>query len=170
MRRRLYFLLPDVERARQAVDELLLARIDENHIHVLARDGAALNDLPEATFLQKSDTMHGIRSGMILGGAVGAVAGAVAVLFPPSGAVMQLGVMLATGAVGAILGGWCAGVIGADVPNTDLRAFRDAISQGKVLMIVDIPKARVEEITRLVERRHPEADMRGLEPTIPAFP
>lgn len=78
--------------------------------------------------------------------------------------------VLATCLVGAILGGWCAGVIGADVANTELRAFRDAIEHGKVLMIVDIPKSRVEEISRMVERRHPEADMRGIEPTIPAFP
>jgi hypothetical protein len=170
MRRRLYFLLPSVERAHQAFEELLLARIDETHIHALAREGTTLGDLPEATFLQKSDTMHGIRSGMLLGGAAGAVAGIVALLFPPSGVVMQLGVVLATCLVGAILGGWCAGVIGTGLANTELRAFRDAIEQGKVLMIVDIPKARVEEISRMVQQRHPEADMRGLEPTIPVFP
>jgi hypothetical protein len=170
MRRRLYFLLPSVERAHQAFEELLLARIDEGHIHALAREGTALGDLPEATFLQKSDTMHGIRLGLLLGGAAGAVAGLVALLFPPTGVAMQLGVVLATSLVGAILGGWCAGVVGADVANTELRAFRDSIEQGKVLMIVDIPKARVEEISHMVERRHPEADMRGLEPTIPAFP
>ena len=31
MRRRLYFLLPDVKRARQVVKELLVARIEECH-------------------------------------------------------------------------------------------------------------------------------------------
>ena len=29
---------------------------------------------------------------------------------------------------------------------------------------------RVEEITQLVTRHHPEADMRGIEPNIPVFP
>jgi hypothetical protein len=170
MRRRLYFLLPNVERAHQAFEELLLTRIDEAHIHALAREGTGLGELPEATFLQKSDTMHGIRLGLLLGGATGALAGLVALLFPPTGVAMQLGVVLATCLVGAILGGWCAGVIGADVANTELSAFQDAIAQGKVLMIVDIPKARVEEISRMVAGRHPEADIRGIEPTIPVFP
>lgn len=83
MRRRLYFLLPNVERAHQALEELLLARIDASHIHALAREGTVLGDLPEATFLQKSDTMHGIRLGLLLAGAAGALAGLVALLFPP---------------------------------------------------------------------------------------
>ncbi|UCH52783.1 MAG: DUF1269 domain-containing protein [Pseudomonadota bacterium] len=170
MRRRLYFLLPNIEAARQAFRELLLARIDESHIHVMAREGTRLGDLPEATFLQKSDTVHGILLGLLLGGATGAVAGTVAVLFPPSGLPMGLGVILATSLIGAILGGWGAGVVGADVPSTRLNAFRDAVNHGQVLMIVDIPKGRVQEISRLVERRHPDADMRGLEPNIPAFP
>jgi hypothetical protein len=170
MRRRLYFLLPNVEDARQAFRELLLARIDETHVHALARDGTKLGDLPEATFLQKSDTVHGILLGLLLGGATGALAGTVAVLFPPSGLAMGLGVILATSLIGAILGGWGAGVIGADVPSTRLRAFEEAVGRGQVLMIVDIPKARVEEISKLVARRHPDADMRGLEPQVPAFP
>jgi hypothetical protein len=45
-----------------------------------------------------------------------------------------------------------------------------AAEKGKVLMIVDIPKDQVAEVSRKVKQHHPEADMRGLEPTIPAFP
>ena len=32
MRRRLYFVLPDVESARRTADDLLLARIEDRHI------------------------------------------------------------------------------------------------------------------------------------------
>ena len=45
--RRLYFLLPDVATARTVVDELLLARIEERHIHVIAKEGVALEDAPK---------------------------------------------------------------------------------------------------------------------------
>ncbi len=34
--RRIYFLVPDISVARRIVDELLLARVDERHLHVLA--------------------------------------------------------------------------------------------------------------------------------------
>ena len=36
MRRRLYYLLPDAGSARKIMDDLLLARIEERHIHFLA--------------------------------------------------------------------------------------------------------------------------------------
>ncbi len=42
MRRRLYFLVPDVKRAREMFRDLLLARIEERHIHFLGREGTAL--------------------------------------------------------------------------------------------------------------------------------
>jgi uncharacterized membrane protein YeaQ/YmgE (transglycosylase-associated protein family) len=133
MRRRLYFLLPGVARTRQVFNELLLARIDDRHIHVLARDGTALGDLPEATFVQKSDTVHGTMFGMFWGGATGAVAGILAVLFPPTGIPVGLGIILATGLIGSLLGGWAAGVVGTDVPNTRLKGFESAIAGGQLL-------------------------------------
>jgi hypothetical protein len=37
-------------------------------------------------------------------------------------------------------------------------------------MMVDVPKVRVEEITNLVKSHHPEAEVNGTEPVIPAFP
>ena len=169
MRRRLYFLLPNTRSARQIVDELLLARIEERHIHALARDGLALGKLPQATILQTSDFSHGIWSGLFLGGATGMIAGALAVAFPPSGLSVGIGIILATGLIGALMGVWVSGMIAADVPNSQLHGFRAAIEAGKVLLIVDIPKHQVDEVSRLVHRHHPEADMRGIEPTIPAF-
>ena len=73
--RRLYFLLPDLATARTVVDELLLARIEERHIHVIAKEGCTLEDLPEASLLQKSDFVPAVERGIALGGATGALAG-----------------------------------------------------------------------------------------------
>jgi hypothetical protein len=36
--------------------------------------------------------------------------------------------------------------------------------------MVDVPRERVDEITALVKQKHPDADVKGTEPTIPAFP
>jgi hypothetical protein len=38
MRRRIYWLLPDLESARATMDDLLLARIEKRHIHFVARE------------------------------------------------------------------------------------------------------------------------------------
>jgi hypothetical protein len=48
MRRRLYFILPDIESARSMLDEMLLARIEIQHVHFLARRDTLPPDLPEA--------------------------------------------------------------------------------------------------------------------------
>ena len=79
--RRIYFLLPDVEVARKVVDELLLARISDDHIHVIAKEGTAMVDLPEATLAQKSDVIPALERGVAVGGATGIIAGVVAVTF-----------------------------------------------------------------------------------------
>ncbi len=170
MRRRLYFLLPDLELVRQVVDELLIARIEERHIHVLAREGTRLEQLPEANFLQKSDFVHGVEQGLAVGGATGVLAGLVAVTFPPAGLVLGGGALLGIALAGAGVGAWVSGMIASDVPNSRLREFEEAVAGGEMLMMVDVPKDQVEKITQMIKSHHPEADLHGTEPTIPAFP
>lgn len=170
MRRRMYFLLPDLQTARQVVDELLLARIEEKHMHVLAKEGTAMENLPQATLLQKSDFVHGVEQGLAVGGATGVLAGLVAVTFPPAGLVLGGGAVLATALAGAGMGAWLSGMIATDVPNSQLKEFEEAVGNGQMLMMIDVPKDRVEDITGLVKKHHPDADMHGTEPTMPAFP
>jgi len=85
MRRRLYFLLPDIASARHTVDDLLLARIEDRHMHVLARRGAELGELHEASWLQKTDLVHGAEVGLVIGGIGGFLLGLFVVLTPPEG-------------------------------------------------------------------------------------
>ena len=170
MRRRLYFLLPSVARARQVVDELLLARIDDRHIHVLAKDDVPLGDLPTANLLQRSDFIHGVEIGLSVGGATGILAGLAAIAFPPEGIELGGWTVLACALAGSLIGAWLSGMIGTDVPNSQLKEFREAVEQGQILMMVDVPKGKVDAVTNMIRRHHPEADMHGIEPTIPAFP
>jgi uncharacterized membrane protein YeaQ/YmgE (transglycosylase-associated protein family) len=170
MRRRLYFLLPDLPSARQVVDEMLLARIEARRIHVLARRGTDLGDLPEASIFQKTDVVHGAQTGVALGAAGGALGGALLVAFPPSGSSLQLVTILIASLLGAVFGLWVASLAGASVPNSRLSQFQHWIEQGKLLLMVDVPFGQTDRITQLVTRRHPEAVPGGTEPTIPAFP
>ena len=168
--RRLYFMVPSVDTAKTVVDELLLKRVDEHHIHVVAKEGTPMGDLPEANLLQKSDFIPAMERGLAVGGITGVLAGIAAVTFPPAGLVLGGGAILGTSLAGAGIGAWISGMIGMDVPNTHIQKFEDAIEKGEVLMMVDIPKTRVEEIEALVQQHHPDADMGGTEPHIPAFP
>lgn len=170
MRRRLYFVLPNVAAAEQTLRDLLLARIELRYVHCLARRGMALGALPEANFLQKTDTLHGATTGLAIGGAIGIASGGLLMLYPPGTATLQAVTVLISGVVGAVLGMWVASMVGTAVPNSRLTAFAADIERGKVLMMVDLPFARAKDIADLVHDRHPEAVARGTEPTIPAFP
>lgn len=171
MRNRMYFVLPDIKHSRKIFKDLLFSRIEAGYIHVLAKAGTDLGDLPEATTLQRSDVVHGAGVGLVVGGISGAVVGGLILLYPPTGFSVGLGVVLAMSLLGAVMGVWVSGMIGTSTPNTHLRGFDGDIENGKVLMIVDVPKNRTEEITRHITKRHPRAEMRGIDPTHPVpFP
>jgi hypothetical protein len=170
MRRRLYFLLPDIESARGMLDEMLLARIEVSHVHFLAQRGALPPDLPEAGVLQKIDLVHGAQLGIVIGGVAGTLGGLLLVLFPPAGISLQMVTVLIAALFGALFGAWASSMAASAVPNSRLKPFQRDIERGRVLMMVDVPMRRMQEISELVARRHPEARSGGFEPTVPAFP
>ena len=161
MRRRLYFVLPDVESARRTADDLLLARVEDRHMRFLARRGTELDPLHEAGYLDKTDMVHGAAVGLALGAIIGALVGVMVVAYPPDGTNPQLVSVLIGMLIGAPLGAWMASMAGAAVPNSRLRQFQADIDAGRVLMMVDVPFGRVDEITELVVSRHPEVLPRG---------
>lgn len=170
MRKRLYFVLPDVESARRIEDDLLLAKVEDRHMHFLARRGTDLQTLPEATPLQKSDLVHGMEVGLVVGALAGGLLGLAAVMLGGIPREYLIPAVVTGSVAGAVFGVWVSGMIAASVPNSRLRGFTRTLEEGHVLLMVDVPRERVKEISELVRRRHPEAENHGVEPTIPAFP
>ena len=171
MRRRLYFMLPSVANARALLDELLLKRIEERHMHFMAKEGTLPPDMPDVNFFQRTDLVHGAQMGMMVGGGAGLLAGILLVLYPPEGITLQTFAILVATFGGAVFGGWASGMNAAAIPNTRLARFMDRIEQGQVLLIIDLPVWRVKEIETLIAERHPEIDYGGIEKaTVPAFP
>src|SRR5512140_3387881 len=101
MRLRMYVTLPDLPSARRLANDLLLARIEDRHMHFLARRGTDLGELHEASYLQKTDTVHGAFVGLVLGGLTGILGGIVMMGNPPAGIQMEMGIVFVTAAVGA---------------------------------------------------------------------
>jgi len=169
-RQRLYYLLPDVAAAREMMNELLLARIEARHMHFLAKRGTPLDDLPEASVLQKTDIVPGAERGMVIGGVAGLLGGILVVLFPPGDISLQVGAVLIAAILGALFGAWASSMVASGVPNSKLKQFQSSIEQGQILMMVDVPVAKAQAIHDLVETKHPEAAARGVDATYTAFP
>ena len=196
MSRRIYWLLPDANSARRTMNDLLLARISESHIHFVAPEGADTSGLHMANVLQTSDLLRSAQLGLVVGGATGAVAGALAaVFFPIAGAsgleslqaalalpqwslrdllggmdAAQWAMASVLALAGGVLGAWSSSLIGVSTPSHRLQRFEGAIAQGQFLLMVDVPASRVEEIEVTLGKTHPEAHLEGLEPNVPAFP
>jgi hypothetical protein len=171
MRKRIYWLLPDLASARRTMDDLLLARIAEQHIHFVAREDADLSGLHEANVLQTSDVIRAAQAGLVIGGSAGALLGVVVgVYFPVVGDSPQWGMVALLAILGAVFGAWSSSMIGVSTPSSRLKMFDAAIQQGQILLMVDVPRSRVDEIQARQLSLHPEARLEGVEPNIPAFP
>lgn len=167
--KRIYFLAPSIEISKKIVNALLQARIEERRIHVLAKRGTPMEDLPEASYRQKSDLLPALRQGLAVGGATGMLAGLVAVALPGA-PVLAGGAVLLSSLAGAGIGALMSSMIGSSIGNRQIQQFSEAIERGGFLMMIDVPKDRVEEIEALVKKHHPQAECEGTEPTIPPFP
>lgn len=170
MRRRLYWLMPDLTGAQQTMNDLLLARIEHRHMHFMAREGMALTGLHEANVLQASDLVRSAQVGMVIGAAIGAAAGAMLAVSSFGDDLSKPGLVGALAAAGAVFGAWTSSMIGISTPSQRLARFSTALAQGEILLMVDVPHHRVGEVLLLLQSRHPEAHSGGVEPDIPAFP
>ena len=167
---RLYCLVPSVDVAEKIVSELLASHIEEHHIHVLAKEGVPLGELPPAKLAQRSDVVTALERGIEVGGLTGVLAGLVAVTFPPAGLVLGGGMVLASGLAGAGMGALMSTMVGVDVPDRRIKQFEEALQNGELLLMVDTPKDRLDEIRETIKRHHRSAHIEGIEPTIPHFP
>lgn len=157
--RRLYFLFPDASHARRVTDELIQAGVGEQRIHAVARPEIDLGSLPGATVRQRQDAAERIEA-VAWNSNLALFAVAALALLASLGlgslwlAIAALVVMAAT-----LLGGaWFA----LKVPQVHLGEFREAMAHGEIVLMVDVPPARVAEIEDLVHRRHPEAGVGGV--------
>jgi hypothetical protein len=82
----------------------------------------------------------------------------------------DVGTLIICTVVGLMLGAWASTLIGVSTPSVALKPFEEELEAGKILLMVDVPHSRVDEIQALLEKRHPEAERKGIDLTMPAFP
>jgi hypothetical protein len=170
MRRRMYYVMPDLASSRKIMDDLLLARVEECHIHFLAKRGTPMEGLHEANVLQKTDLVHGAQLGLVIGAVLGCAGGGLLIYSGLAVERWQIASVIGATAVGALLGTWVSSMVGSAIPNSRLRQFEQQIDDGRILLMVDVPEHKVEKIKAALSERHPEAQDRGVDPHIPVFP
>ncbi len=162
---RIYFLSPNIAITHLIVDELHAEGIKDHHIHILAKRDTPLEGLHEAGLTIKTDFIPAVERGIALGGSAGLLFGLFALRF--SGFVIAGGPLLGIILASATIASLASGLIGMGIGNTRLKKFAQAIEQGELLVLVDVPKERIETIRQLIITHHPEAEFEGLEPILP---
>lgn len=170
MRRRVYWLLPDLASARATMADLLLARVELRRMHFVGREDCDMSGLHAANVLQTSDVVRSAEAGLVIGAAVGGLLGAfAAVSLPSAGEAPQWSLIPLLVIAGALFDAWTSSMIGISAPNRRLQRFAAEIEQGRILLMVDVAAPRVEEIEARLQALHPEARLQGIEPEIPSF-
>lgn len=166
--KRLCFLVPDADSAHGIVEDMTGLGIHESEIYVVANEDVPLGDLPDAGAIQESDFYPQLRRGAAMGGTIGILGGLVAMRV--AGTVFGGGAVLLLGLIGAGFSALLASIFGSAFPNSRLNEFEKAIQDGHVLVIVDVPPERIDEIERIVNSRHPEIEIEKLEARTPIVP
>nr|WP_269144546.1 DUF1269 domain-containing protein [Methylicorpusculum oleiharenae] len=139
--------------------------LEEHHMHILAKRDTPLEDMPEASEFQKTDFIPAVERGAALGAATGLLAGLVGLRF--AGFAIAGGPVLGVLFYGATIGAMMSGLAGLEVGNSRVKDYADAIENGQVLIMVDIPKDRIDTIRQVIVKHHPAAKFEGIEPLLP---
>ena len=160
MKRRLYFLIPDVEHTRAVIHELQTTGVPVNQMHVLPGTGIDLQDLPRATGRQQRD--FGKRLETLLWD------GNLAVFFIALAALLLMAWLQPTWywlmlPVAVMLVTFLLGEeFTRRIPNVHISEFQDALHHEEILLMVDVPADQVAAVEDRVHRHHPEAVAGGV--------
>jgi hypothetical protein len=162
VRRRVYWLLPNLASALTTMDDLLLAGVEARRMHFMARDDCDMTGLHAASVLQTSDVIRSAEAGLVIGAAVGGMLGTVvAAIFPGADGAPQWNLIPVLVVAGALFDAWTSSMIGISAPNKCLERFAAHIAQGRILLMLDVPVRRVAEIETRLRQLHPEVRMEG---------
>lgn len=157
--RRIYFLSPNRPSCRALVADLEQMDVPEDHIHVVGFGDGRLVGLPGAGVMTRSRVVCATWWGMFIGALAGSLGGLLFDLFPPAGMSVSRDVVVLGFLGGGAFGAAVSALVGKEVPHHDIEAFDRELYQGKLLVLVDIPAKRVDEISAIIAQHHPEADL-----------
>lgn len=165
MLRRLFFLLPDESHAVAFVQDLERAGVEHRHIHAIAGKGRTLEGLPPATVRQQHDAVWRIEHWLWNANLALFLLAAAGLVFALANGLWVWAAAALVVMAGTFLGG---ALFTLRVPDTHLDEFHNALAHGEIVLLVDVPKARVAEIEDLA-RRHPEVTPGGVGWTLEAL-
>ncbi|MPZ90207.1 MAG: hypothetical protein GEU68_01010 [Actinobacteria bacterium] len=154
----------DPGQAREAVSALRNQHFDEEHISLLSRSAearvsqeVARNEAEELPGEVAGRSAKSAVAGGAAGGAAGLLAGAAAFAIPGIGPAVGAGIWAAAGIAGGATAGATAGGVAAGITKMWEERYRDAVTEGSILIGVHHADPRmVEQAGGLLHRQGPD--------------
>lgn len=128
------------DQADQIVDRLKTASFSNNDISALFPDQGSTRDFAhEKNTKAPEGAVAGAGTGVVIGGALGWIAGIGALAIPGVGPFIAAGPIMAAlsgAAIGAAAGGIAGGLIGLGIPELEARRYEGKVKEGNILISV----------------------------------
>ena len=168
--KRICFLCSDAVMTRRVVAVLRAAGVDDSSLMLVARKDVRVDELAGAG-VEGTDAIPGFARGLAGGAVVGSLAGLATLSFEELGLALGGAAIPFFGLLGVAVGGLAGFLAGASVPSSRLKRFQHAIEhEGKMLLMLDVQKARGEELEQRVKEDVPDIEFVGFEPRVPLVP
>lgn len=135
--------------ASKAIEELKRHGCQTDDISIIARNKKDTDSISNDTGTQVPEGItSGAATGGMLGGVMGLLMGIGALAIPGIGPIIAAGPIAATlagAAVGAGAGGLVGGLIGLGIPKEEAEGYDRHVSEGHILVMVDVEGERKEK-------------------------
>jgi hypothetical protein len=159
MYRRLYFLVPGRVHALSIIEDLSHQGVNPKRIHTLADKRTRTDGLPQASAGQRNDTGDRLERLLWNGNLISFALAFGCFIFLLITQHMNWWLLLPTSVMAV---NFIAGLKFSNLASIHLGEFRDALAHGEILLLVDVPEDRVNDIERSVHHHHPEAAIGGV--------
>lgn len=153
--RSLYFLFHNEQTVRKFIGELQQQfGLDDTQLHAIIESDHQLTELPGATVHKKSpEAIRREKNFLYLSVTVFTLSLIALVLSLLAGS-WYLSALFAILVVAGQLSGY---LLGNRIPNAQLDRFRTGLSQGDIVLQIDVPPGQCKEIKAFIDERIPEA-------------
>jgi Alternative complex III, ActD subunit len=150
-------IYPTVAAAEAAVDALRSAGFRTEDISALLPDNQGTKDFAHEKGTKAPEgAVTGAGTGLVLGGALGWLAGIGSLAIPGVGPLIAAGPILATltgVGVGGVIGGIAGGLVGMGIPEYEAKRYEGRVRSGKILLSVHCDDSQwVKRAKELLER------------------
>lgn len=155
---RIYLIVPNIEKTAEILKNLWERKTMVDGIHIVVKDfdQVGTKQLLESGLFKTTDVAGALLRGAISGGLLGMIVGFILTRYPPEEFSFGIGSTIALSIFGTLFGAWASSLIGVSILNPTVEKIKKATEAGSLIMLIDLPKSKENEVTSFIKSYYPE--------------